>query len=190
MRARLLGFYNWLLRPIPFSCLGRLKNLYLRLCGVHIPRSVFLSPDVTIRGSGMLTIGENTVIAQGVCIECIGGVIRIGNGCEVNHGTLIAANCGSVITIGDDVHIAHNCSIKGSTHEINYDDKTCKSIAGESRFLDITIGSGSWLCAGVIVLPGVKVGMRNVLAAGAVVTKDTPDSVLMAGVPAEIKKHY
>ena len=189
MNAWKLNLYNWILRPIPFTSFGCFKKAYLRFCGVNIPNSVALAPDVTIRGSGDLSIGEHTTIAQGACIECIGGVINIGNRCEVNHGTLIAANCGSKITIEDDVHIAHNCSIKGSTHQIDSAGEG-RSIAGESRFLDIVIGSGSWLCAGVIVLPGVSVGKRNVLAAGAVVIKNTPDSVLMAGVPAIIKKRY
>ena len=119
----------------------------------------------------------------------LGGGIRIGERCEINHGTYVAANCGSRIAIGDDTHIAHNCSIKGSTHQVDFSSEG-KSIAGESRFLDITIGEGSWVCAGVIVLPGVSVGRKNVLAAGAVVTKNTPDFVLMAGVPAEVKKRY
>lgn len=189
MNARLLGFYNWFMRPIPFSCFGGVKKAYLRFCGASIHRSVVLSSDVTIRGGGELSIGENTIIAQGVCIECMGGIIRIGERCEVNHGTLIAANCGSQIIIGDDVRVAHNCSIKGSTHQLNLNGEG-NGIAGKSRFLNIEIGTGSWVCAGVIVLPGVKVGKRNVLAAGAVVTKDTPDAVLMAGVPARIKKHY
>ena len=36
----------------------------------------------------------------------------------------------------------------------------------------------------------VAVGKKNVIAAGAVVTKDTPDYALMAGVPAMQKKTY
>ena len=189
MNARLLGFYNWFLRPIPFLVFERLKIAYLRLCGVDLGQNIRLSPDVTVRGHGELSIGERTILAQGACIECLGGIIRIGDRCEVNHGTLVAANCGSQITIGNDVHIAHNCSIKGSTHNIDLSDDG-KSIAGKSRFLNITIGDGSWLCAGVVVLPGVSVGKKNVLAAGTVVTKDTPDYVLMAGIPAQVKKRY
>ena len=140
-------------------------------------------------GHGNVKIGEKTVLRQGCCLECSHGTLEIGARCEVNFGTLIAANCGSKILIGDDVHIAHNVSIKGSTHEINAHGEG-KSVAGESKFLDICIGSGSWICAGATILPGVTIGKRNVIAAGAVVTKSTPDCVLMAGVPAVIKKEY
>ena len=189
MRARLLSLYNWFLRPIPFAKLSELKKAYLRLCGVKIHKSVTLSFDVTIRGHGEISIGEGTTIAQGVCIESLGGVVEIGSHCEINHGSYIAANFGSRVTIGNNVHIAHNCSIKGSTHEID-ENIDRPSIAGKSKFLNITIGDGSWVCAGVIILPNVSIGRMNVLAAGAVVIKDTPDGVLMAGVPAEIKKKY
>ena len=37
---------------------------------------------------------------------------------------------------------------------------------------------------------GVKLGHRCIVAAGAVVTRDTPANVLVAGVPAIVKKLY
>ena len=185
--SRMLNLYNWILRPFPFFG-GRLKKIFLRACGVNVHKSAFITSDVTVLGEcGNISIGEKTVLRHGCCLECSHGTLEIGARCEVNFGTLIAANCGSKIIIGDDVHIAHNVSIKGSTHEI---DVHGESIAGESKFLDIRIGSGSWICAGATILPGVTIGRRNVIAAGAVVTKSTPDSVLMAGVPAVIKKKY
>lgn len=185
--SRMLNLYNWILRPFPFLG-GRIKKIFLRACGVNVHQSAFITSDVTVLGEGgNISIGEKTVLRHGCCLECSHGTLEIGARCEVNFGTLIAANCGSKILIGDDVHIAHNVSIKGSTHEINVYGE---SIAGESKFLDIRIGSGSWICAGATILPGVTIGRRNVIAAGAVVTKSTPDGVLMAGVPAVIKKKY
>lgn len=186
-RSRMLNLYNWILRPFPFFG-RRIKKIFLRACGVNVHQSAVITSDVTVLGGGgNISIGEKTVLRHGCCLECSHGTLEIGARCEVNFGTLIAANYGSKILIGDDVHIAHNVSIKGSTHEINVHGK---SIAGESKFLDIRIGSGSWICAGATILPGVTIGRRNVIAAGAVVTKSTPDGVLMAGVPAVIKKKY
>lgn len=40
-------------------------------------------------------------------------------------------------------------------------------------------------CAGAIILPGVTVGENAIVAAGAVVTKDVPDNVIVAGAPAK-----
>ena len=47
------------------------------------------------------------------------------------------------------------------------------------------IGAGSWLASGVTVTGGVKLGRANLVCAGAVVTKSTPDYAIMAGIPAK-----
>ena len=43
-----------------------------------------------------------------------------------------------------------------------------------------------WWCS--IILPGVTIGNRVVVAAGAVVTKNVEDDVVVAGVPAKVVK--
>ncbi len=54
-------------------------------------------------------------------------------------------------------------------------------------------GSGckdnAWICMGAIICPGVTIGRNAVVAAGAVVTKDVPDDVVVGGNPARIIKH-
>jgi acetyltransferase-like isoleucine patch superfamily enzyme len=55
-----------------------------------------------------------------------------------------------------------------------------------SLFGSITVGDNVFIGYGAIVLPGVKVGNNVVIAAGAVVTKDVPDGVVVAGVPARV----
>jgi maltose O-acetyltransferase len=37
---------------------------------------------------------------------------------------------------------------------------------------------------GALILPGVTIGSRSVIGAGSVVTRDVPDGVLAAGIPA------
>ena len=49
------------------------------------------------------------------------------------------------------------------------------------------IGEGCWLGAKVMVLDGVSVGNRTVVAAGAVVTKDLPAQAVATGIPARVK---
>jgi acetyltransferase-like isoleucine patch superfamily enzyme len=49
----------------------------------------------------------------------------------------------------------------------------------------ISIGKNSWLGANVVVLPGVRIGQDCIIGAGAVVTRDVPDGLIAAGVPAE-----
>jgi serine acetyltransferase len=51
----------------------------------------------------------------------------------------------------------------------------------------VTIGAGSWIGSGAIVLQNV--GRDSVVAAGAIVTRPIPDRVVAAGVPARIVRH-
>ena len=50
----------------------------------------------------------------------------------------------------------------------------------------IHIGKNVWIGANATVLPGVTIGDNAVIAAAAVVTKDVPANVVVAGVPAKV----
>jgi acetyltransferase-like isoleucine patch superfamily enzyme len=54
----------------------------------------------------------------------------------------------------------------------------------------VRIGSGSWLGANVVILPGTELGRNTVVAAGAVVRGVFPDRVVLGGVPARVLRHY
>ena len=55
--------------------------------------------------------------------------------------------------------------------------------------LPIIIGDDTWIGGGVTVCPGVTIGARCIIAAGAVVVRDIPDDCMAAGNPAVVKKH-
>ena len=46
------------------------------------------------------------------------------------------------------------------------------------------IGPDTWIGHGAIIKPDVTIGAGSVIAAGAVVTKDVPPYMIMAGIPA------
>ena len=52
----------------------------------------------------------------------------------------------------------------------------------------IHIKKNAWIGAGATILQGVTIGENSVVAAGAVVTKDVPDNVVVGGVPAKTIK--
>lgn len=58
----------------------------------------------------------------------------------------------------------------------------------EGTVAPVVLKRGCYLGAGCLVLPGVTVGERAVVAAGAVVTRDVPAAKVVAGVPAHVIK--
>lgn len=96
------------------------------------------------------------------------GGVRISNDVKIGKGTMIYYN--SIIThdveIGDFVEISPGATLLGR----------CK------------VGNMTQIGAGAIIFPDVVVGNNCVIAAGAVVRENIPDNVMVAGVPAVIKK--
>ncbi len=139
-------------------CFG-VKRLLLRLAGHNISEGVRWCSSVRILGAGKIQIGRNTWIG---------------------HESIIVAS--SNVQIGACVDIAPRVYIGTGTHKIDIEGER---IAGEGVSKDIVINDGAWLCAGCIILPGVKIGRKSIIAAGAVVNKDVISKCVYAGVPAK-----
>jgi acetyltransferase-like isoleucine patch superfamily enzyme len=110
------------------------------------------------------------------------GRMRIGDRVFINSGTMLFSVV--EITIGDDVALSS---------EVYVTDTNSHGLEGGDPFeAPVRIGAGSWVGTRAIVLPGVTIGRRVVVAAGAVVTKDVPDDSLVAGNPARVIRtlHY
>lgn len=187
------AIYN-LIKPFFPAHSSRIRGALLRWCGVKIGKNVLISAYADFSGEGRIEIGDGCLISDH-CYLSANGHIIIGKNTQIFQQTILSANGNSTLIVGENCQIAHMVSLKTSTHEILADSANDKErenscIAGPSRFEDITIGAGCWLCAGAIIIPGVRLGRRCIVAAGAVVTRDTPDNVLIAGVPAVVKKFY
>jgi len=52
--------------------------------------------------------------------------------------------------------------------------------------MPVSIGKNCWIGAGVIIVPGVKIGDNVVIGAGSVVTRDIPDNVVAVGNPCRV----
>ena len=113
------------------------------------------------------------------------GEIRIGARTYVGSEVLLRASPGSRLFIGSDCDIAARALIWTGTHDVATE---WARAAGPGLSRDVVVGDGCWIGAGVIVNAGVSVGRLSVVASGAVVAKDVPDGVLVAGVPAAVKR--
>ena len=105
---------------------------------------------------------------------------RWGAGFHVNAGVVIGANS----QFGKQVQINRSASIGHDTVSEDY------VTFGPGCLLcgSCHIGAGSFIGGGATLVPKVKVGRNAIVGAGAVVTKDVPDNVVVAGNPARVIK--
>ena len=86
------------------------------------------------------------------------------------------------ITIDDNVQLAPKVSLLSEGHPIEPSRR--HSLIPKP----IHIRKNAWIGAGATILQGVTIGENAVVAAGAIVTKDVPDNVIVGGIPAKIIK--
>lgn len=112
-----------------------------------------------------------------------------GNGIRLGEGTFLNFGCtvldGAYVTIGNHTLLGPNCQLYTPQHPMCHVQRR----GTKETAYPITIGDDCWLGGNVTVCPGVTIGNRVIVAAGSVVTRDIPDDVLVAGVPATIKRH-
>ncbi len=152
-----------LLGLLPVSRYFNLRRVLLKLAGVDIAPGVSFCGGGGIYGNGQVSIGCETWFSPGCIIYS-----------HVDVSIMIGARC----DFGPLVKLV------SGTHKIGDSSRR----AGEGIALPISIGDGCWIGADVLIIGGVTIGKGVVVAAGSVVTRDIPDNVLVAGVPAVIKR--
>lgn len=128
----------------------------MRLGGAKIGKGSTIHMGVSFFSLRHLTIGEDTILGRNIFLDGRAS-----------------------IHIGSHVDIASDVMIYNSEHDINSEDFHAVTAPVE-------IGDYVFIGPRAIILPGVKIGKGAVVAAGAVVTKDVPDFVIVGGVPAEV----
>lgn len=112
--------------------------------------------------------------------------VSIGRHAYVGMDTWLDDQFPELITLEDDVVISFRVTV------VVHDDarRMDRIEAGqlEGTVAPVVFKKGCYLGAGSIILPGVTVGEHAVVAAGAVVTRDVPPRVVVAGVPARVIK--
>jgi maltose O-acetyltransferase len=151
-------------RILPPLVGNRLRTRLLRIAGMHIGRGTTFGGAVQLTG----VRSERRPKAR----------VTIGERCWINASVLLDASAD--ITIGDDVAVAQNVKFITNTHEIG--PSSCR--AGMNVSHPISVGAGTWIGTGAIILPGVEIGRGCIVAAGAVVVRSVPANTLVAGVPA------
>ena len=134
-------------------------------------------------GGGEIGVGDDVIVSRNCVLQAKTGPVAIGNRTDIGCNAVLSAISG--IDIGEAVLLAANVYIGGARYVTDRSDIPFMDQGSYSRG-PISIGSGSWLGAGVIVLDGVSIGEMCVIGAGAVVTRDLPSNAIAAGIPARI----
>ncbi|MCU7557420.1 sugar O-acetyltransferase [Macrococcus sp. TMW 2.2395] len=106
--------------------------------------------------------------------------IHVGENFYANHDLTILDV--APVTIGDNCMIAPGVHIYTATHPIDPAQRN----SGKEYAKPVVIGDNCWIGGRSVINPGVTIGNNVVIASGAVVTKDVPDNVVVAGVPARV----
>ena len=134
-------------------------------------------------------IGLNTKIWQFVVIlpgAKIGADCNICAHCFIENdvvvGDRVTVKCGvqlwDGLRIGNDVQIGPNVTFTN--------DKYPKRGNTDFNCLQTWVEDGASIGGGATILPGVRIGARATVGAGAVVTKDVPPGATVVGNPAKI----
>jgi maltose O-acetyltransferase len=124
-------------------------------------------------------VGDGTTIMPSFMCD-YGYNIRLGRNVFINY-QCIFLDC-ALIEIGNDVQIGPAVQLYTAQHPL---DPVVRRSGLESAS-PIRIGNDVWIGGGAVVLPGVTIGDRSVIGAGAVVARDVPPEILVVGNPARV----
>lgn len=153
--------------------------------------SAICFPANTLMNEHYIHIGSDTLIGPGVSLSagmvpgqrCLSDtVVRIGDRCLIGRGSGIVGHLS--IEIGDDVWTGHHVYITDQNH--GYDDVELPISRQFQPERAVSIGSGSWLGHGTVVLPGSQIGEHVVIGANSVVNGPIPSFSVAVGAPARV----
>jgi maltose O-acetyltransferase len=160
MLRHLLNFLFFILPP---SRCFWFKRICLNLADVDVGENVSMCGRGWIYGRGQLCIEADTWLSPGVIFHThLDAPIKIGSNCDI----------GPSVEFIPGGHMIGPASRRAGTG-------TAKSIL---------IHDGCWIGAGSRILGGVTIGPGAIVAAGSVVIRSVPANVLVAGVPAIVKR--
>jgi len=175
--------FAWLLRFFWYEPLFRSQ------CR-HVGTAFRMEQLPYLSGQGEILIGDG-VRLSGKSSLCFNN--RHGNRPQISIGdrTFVGHNCafvaGSRIDIGNDCLIASGVRIADQDgHPIDANRRRAGEPTPQDRIHPIRIGNDVWIGAGAVILKGVTLGDRSIVAGHAVVTRDVAPDTIVAGNPARV----
>jgi len=125
----------------------------------------FIAPNAAVIGN--VVMHERSSVWFSCVLRGDADLIEIGAGSNIQDGTVMHADPGFPMTVGENVTVGHNAMLHGCT-----------------------IGDGSLIGINAVVLNGAKIGRNCLIGANALVTEGTqvPDGSMVLGSPGKVKK--
>ena len=114
---------------------------------------------------GDVELADDVSIWFGAVLRGDTDTMRIGRGSNIQDGSVLHADVGQPLIVGEDVTVGHKVTLHGCT-----------------------IGNGSLIGIGAVLLNGAKIGKGCLVGAGALVTegKEFADGSMVLGSPAKV----
>jgi maltose O-acetyltransferase len=155
----------------------------------HLPWSPRPGGAAAKRLRGLLAHGMLDHCGQDVNIEH-GAWFGSGQGVSVGDRSAIGMDALVIgpLQIGNDVMMGPRCILLSSSHYVAESELPMNQ-QGFAPDRPIVIEDDVWIGAGVVILPGRRIGRGSIVGAGAVVAHDVPDYAVVAGNPAQVVKY-
>lgn len=129
----------------------------------RIPETAWVADSAQVMGD--VELAQDVSVWFGVVIRGDTETIRIGARSNIQDASVLHADLGLPLIIGDDVTVGHHVTLHGCT-----------------------VGDGSLIGMGAVVLNGAKIGKGCLVGAGALVTegKEFADGSMIVGSPARV----
>jgi carbonic anhydrase/acetyltransferase-like protein (isoleucine patch superfamily) len=141
---------------MPLFAIGERR---VQLLGEHH----YIAPDASVIGSVVLE--NNVSIWFQVVIRAENDRITIGEGCNIQDGSVLHVDPGYPMTLGNSVSVGHKVMLHGCT-----------------------IGDGSLIGINSVIMNGARIGRGTLIGANTLIAegKEIPDGVLVLGSPGKI----
>lgn len=136
-----------------------IRRAVLRAFGARIHRTAHVYPDCKVWRPRNLTMDARSCLGPGVECYCVDAVI-----------------------LEEDALVSQGAYLCTASHDVN-------SPGFELSAAPICIEAAAWVAARAVVLPGVTVSRRSVIAAAAVATRSTEPEGIYGGNPAKLVSH-
>lgn len=155
-----------------------------------VGKKIFIEKKPYINGIGDITLGDNIKISGKIGIAfnqkvCPTRFLHIGSHTFIGHNC--SFSIASKISIGKHCYLAGGVRVMDNDgHPLNHLERRQNLPVHKDNVKPVSIGNDVWIGRDAIILKGVTIGDRAIIAAGSVVVKDVGADSIAGGNPAQI----